>query len=125
MRTVWIVVGVVLLVLVVLALGGAGIFYMMPQVGPVMGGRFGGRTFGLMGFGFGIIGWIVRFGLLVLIIAGLAALVSWFARTGRTAALPAASVASQSPLDILKTRYARGEITKEQYDQLKHDLELP
>jgi putative membrane protein len=28
----------------------------------------------------------------------------------------------QSPLDIAKERYARGEITKEQYDQIKRDL---
>ncbi len=29
----------------------------------------------------------------------------------------------QTPLDILKVRYARGEITKEQYDQMRRDLE--
>jgi len=30
--------------------------------------------------------------------------------------------AHQSPLDIAKARYARGEITHEQYEQLKKDL---
>ncbi len=29
----------------------------------------------------------------------------------------------ESPLDILKKRYAKGEITKEQYEQMKKDLE--
>lgn len=29
----------------------------------------------------------------------------------------------ESPLDILKKRYARGEITKEEYDRLKRDIE--
>ena len=27
------------------------------------------------------------------------------------------------PLDILKTRYARGEISKEEYEQMKQDIE--
>lgn len=29
---------------------------------------------------------------------------------------------SQTPLDVLKLRYARGEISKEQYEQMKRDL---
>lgn len=31
--------------------------------------------------------------------------------------------ATESPMDILKKRYARGEISKQQYDELKKDLE--
>lgn len=30
---------------------------------------------------------------------------------------------SQTPLEILKVRYARGEITREEYDQVRRDLE--
>jgi len=29
---------------------------------------------------------------------------------------------SETPIDILKKRYAKGEITKEQFDQMKRDL---
>lgn len=30
---------------------------------------------------------------------------------------------SQTPLEILKARYARGEITREEFDQTRQDLE--
>lgn len=32
------------------------------------------------------------------------------------------AVQKQDPLDILKMRYARGEITREQYERMKQDL---
>lgn len=35
---------------------------------------------------------------------------------------PAHSVREESPLDIIKRRYASGEISKEQFEQLRHDL---
>jgi len=33
------------------------------------------------------------------------------------------SRSQEKPLDILKHRYARGELTKEQYEQMKRDIE--
>lgn len=35
---------------------------------------------------------------------------------------PAHSVHEETPLDIIKRRYASGEITREQFEQLRHDL---
>ncbi|MBI3894635.1 MAG: SHOCT domain-containing protein [Acidobacteria bacterium] len=29
---------------------------------------------------------------------------------------------SETPLDILKSRYAKGEITKEQYEQMRQEI---
>ena len=37
--------------------------------------------------------------------------------------LPPSYPHQDSPIDILKRRYAKGEITKEQFDQMKKDLE--
>ncbi len=130
MRTVWAIIGLVVLVVVVLALGGAAIAFLMPRLGPVMmnGGRFGffsTRGFGIFGFGFGIIGWLVRGALFALVIVGLIALAAAIARPSHVTPMTPVSAANQTPLDILKTRYARGEITKEQYEQLKRDLEIP
>jgi uncharacterized membrane protein len=51
-------------------------------------------------------------------------IVSWVARVGqqgRTAAGPYPSIPN-TPLEILQDRYARGEITGEQYRQLLEDL---
>ena len=30
--------------------------------------------------------------------------------------------AGETPLEILKRRYARGEVSKEEYDRMRHDL---
>jgi putative membrane protein len=57
----------------------------------------------------------------LLIIGGIVALVVWAVRTssGRSSA-----VSSREPdaLEIARRRYARGEINKEQFEQLKNDL---
>jgi uncharacterized membrane protein len=38
-------------------------------------------------------------------------------------ATPAAAGQGESLLDVLKRRYARGEMTREEYDQVRRDLE--
>ena len=80
----------------------------------MMGGNFG---FGMMnGFGgvFMILLWIVIIGLGVWLISGL---------VSRTNSQPPANLPpAESALDILKKRYARGEITKEQFEEMRHTL---
>ncbi len=65
------------------------------------------------GMWFGWIFWII-----------LIALVVWlFVNQNNKNKQPFNNPQSESPLDILKKRYAKGEITKEQFDQMKKDLE--
>ena len=70
---------------------------------------------GMMGF-FG--GWIgMLFNLAILI--GIVVLIVWAVRRF-TNANP--SINAQTPREILQARYARGEITREQYQQMLQDL---
>ncbi len=55
-----------------------------------------------------------------LIIAGAIVLVLWLARR-----MGVVGPARESPLDILKARYARGELSKAQFEKLKRDLADP
>ena len=56
----------------------------------------------------------------LLVVGGIAWLV---ASLGGRPALPRDTLpTSETPLDILKRRYATGEIAKEQYEQMKQDL---
>ncbi len=69
-------------------------------------------SFGWFGPGFG---WLFMILVWVLVIAGVVALIKWLAwsptRRGET------------PLEILKTRYARGEISKEEYERMRRELQ--
>lgn len=74
--------------------------------------------FGMMG-GLGLIGLIIS----IAIIVGIVILVVW-AGKGFTAgsANPNQPSGGQSPREILQARYARGEITRDQYQQMLQDL---
>jgi putative membrane protein len=65
-----------------------------------------------MGFG-----WFLTILFWALIVLGAVALVKWL--------LPGQGPAGagRGPLEILKERYARGEITREQYEQMRRDIE--
>jgi len=70
--------------------------------------------------------WMPGMGLLmVLVCGGLIALVVWgITRLVRRGGCCSATVTStkQTPIDIAKERYAKGEINKEQFEQIKKDL---
>ena len=75
----------------------------------------------MMGFGFGGFGFLFMLlfwvGIVALAIGGVSAL---FPRTGTVAQGPAASRLSAQ--DILDARYARSELTREQYEQMVQDI---
>ena len=72
--------------------------------------------YGMMG-NFGWIGYII--GIIILIIIGLAVVyaIKLFLKNNDI------KQDSESPIDILKKRYARGEISKKDYEQMKKDIE--
>ncbi|HXF65205.1 MAG TPA: SHOCT domain-containing protein [Burkholderiales bacterium] len=68
------------------------------------------------GMGLGMISMVLFW---VLVVLGIVILVRWIAAGTHSASQPAARTA----LDILKERYARGEIGREEFEQKKRDIE--
>lgn len=68
--------------------------------------------FGWFGHGFG---WLFMLVVWVLVIVGIATLIKWMATSSVSR--------DQTPLEILKTRYARGEIGKEEYERMRRELQ--
>jgi len=62
-----------------------------------------------------MIGWLL---LPLLLLGGIAALVGWRPRSGEQ---PREDIRS-TPEEILKQRYARGEISREEYERTREDL---
>ena len=81
----------------------------------------------MMGWGYGFGGFGMFFMLFFWI--GIIALVFWFisramaGSSNQTASNSGGSISAQeSPLDILRRRYASGEISKEEFDAMQRDL---
>ncbi|HKX18607.1 MAG TPA: SHOCT domain-containing protein [bacterium] len=70
------------------------------------------------GWGWMIGGWLMMLVFWALVIIGIAALVRYLSGRGGTTPTREPEV----PLDILRRRYAAGEITKEQFDEMKRNV---
>ena len=87
---------------------------------------FGGCTMSPMGHSMGDWGHMTGYGggvFMWLILVIVLAVIAYFIYTNKNSAFPGGSRRNESPLDILKRRYAEGEITKEEFDRLKKDIE--
>lgn len=74
----------------------------------------------IWGFGMGF-GWIFMILFWILVVIGIVALVKWvFNASHKTKKMPPHE---KPPLEILKERYARGEIDKKEFEEKKHDLQ--
>ena len=116
---------VLIVVLAILLLGGTGMmgFGGFGMMEPGMMSGYGGMMGGYgnqFGFGFNPLGWILSLVFWGLVIGGVVWLVVWFARS---AGGTAGAARPDSAIEILKARYARGEITKEQFAEMKKNLE--
>lgn len=89
-----------------------------------------GNCCGLGGFGafgsLGWIGWIINLVITLGVIVGIVILVIWAVRrltSGQGQVWSSGTVQGQSTArEILQTRYARGEITRDEYQQMLADL---
>jgi putative membrane protein len=78
----------------------------------MMGGFFGG--------GLGIIGMVIGYIFTALIIAGIIILIIWIVKRAGSSGIERTS--NSGAVEILKQRYARGEITKREFDDIGKDL---
>jgi putative membrane protein len=92
---------------------------------PARGGGYGGYG-GYYGphmmFGGGWWGWIMMVLFWVLIVAGVVALAKWLFASSRPVG-GGRSSSGPDALGILKERYAKGEITRDEFEQMKKDIQ--
>lgn len=87
------------------------------------GGGYGGWNMGpgmMGGWGMGWLGMIFMVVFWGLVIVGLVLLIRWLIQATRGE--KSSSHPGSRALEILKERYARGEITQEEFDRMKRDL---
>ena len=102
---------------------GQGYLPMMQMMGGAWSAPFGtGRDSNqMMGFSYGTLGWLAVVGIIlwllwwVAVIVGIIVVIRWLIRriTGR---------GGRSPLDIARTRYAKGEINQSEFEEIRRAL---
>ncbi len=70
------------------------------------------------GMGYGFFGWLMMLLFLILIIGAVVLGARWFMNEGKLEI----SRKDETPLDILKKRYASGEIDKEEFETMRREL---
>ena len=91
------------------------------------GGMMGPGMMGWYGWGNQAMGpwWGIGMALFwIAVLAGLVGLVVWLVRGGTTAAAGPGGSPSRAE-EILRERYARGELTREEYERMRQDLREP
>ncbi len=77
------------------------------------------------GIGYGLGGWLMMAGWMILVVAAIAVL-AWFLLRGGSAmpsSAPMGSAPGHDALEILKMRFVRGEITRDEYLAAKQTVE--
>ncbi len=76
---------------------------------------YGGYGYGMMGYGWG---WIIMLGILIIVVLGIIALFRYLQHPGTAYR----NDLSNKAIDILNERYARGEISDEEYKRKKAEM---
>ena len=86
-------------------------------------GYWGNMNPGMMNWGYGTnwLGTLIWLAILIAVVVAIIALVRWMTISNRDSS--GTHHPSDSAMEILRRRYAKGEITKEQFTAMKHDLE--
>ena len=97
---------------------GSGFMPMMWMMGSAGSPQAEGGVYPMMGYGwngFNTFGWVFMIFFWLLLVLGVIALIRYLSKSGP-------SKEGQTPLDILKARYARGEINQKEFEEIKKDL---
>ncbi|GAB4518774.1 MAG: hypothetical protein Kow0047_30220 [Anaerolineae bacterium] len=78
--------------------------------------------FGMFGYLLMLLFWVLIIVVAVVVVAALFPRVTSGSSASQRQMGPPERPAQETPLDILKRRYASGEITREEYEQIRRDL---